>query len=451
MKINLNNRPILRDLGDGLILCRSTAGDADALAEFNSKVHSDFGFDKPDLRVGAWTRDLLTRPHPTFHADDFTIVAEAASGKIISSMNLISQAWAYEGIPFKVGRPELVGTLPEYRKRGLVRLQFEEIHKWSAERGELVQGITGIPFYYRLFGYEMGLELGGGRIGFEAQLPKLKDGESEPFSIRAATEADIPFLMEVYAHGCQRLLITCVRDESIWCYSLTGQDEQNVDRLEFRILERAGTKEQVGYFTHPWYNWDSGLVANSYELKPGVSWLEATPSVARYLWQTGESYSKRDGKPVVRSAYGFWFGSEHPSYTIFRDRLPRLRDPYAWYVRVPDLPAFLRVLAPALECHIAGSAIVGYSGEANIGFYRSGIRLALKDGKLTGVETWQPESQNWGRAAFPNLTFLQLVFGYHNMDELRRAHPDCYYDSDETRVLLDTLFPKKASSVMFVN
>jgi hypothetical protein len=297
----------------------------------------------------------------------------------------------------------------------------------------------------------MGLELGGGRIGFEPQLPKLKDGESEPFIIRPATEADIPFLMEVYAHACQRLLITCVRDESIWRYSLTGQDEQNVDRLEFRILERAGTKEPVGYFTHPWYNWDSGLVANSYELKPGVSWLEATPSVARYLWQTGESYSKRDGKPVVRSAYGFWFGSEHPSYTIFRDRLPRLRDPYAWYVRVPDLPAFLRVLAPALERHIAGSAIVGYSGEVNIGFYRSGVRLALKDGKLTGVEAWQPESQNWGRAAFPNLTFLQLVFGYHNMDELRRAHPDCYYDSDETRVLLDTLFPKKASSVMFVN
>jgi hypothetical protein len=37
-------------------------------------------------------------------------------------MNLISQIWAYEGIPFGVGRPELVGTLPEYRNRGLVRL-----------------------------------------------------------------------------------------------------------------------------------------------------------------------------------------------------------------------------------------------------------------------------------------------------------------------------------------
>ncbi|MCX6035375.1 MAG: GNAT family N-acetyltransferase [Chloroflexi bacterium] len=451
MKIHLNNRPILHDLGDGLILCRSMADDAEALAEFNSRIHSDDGFDKPDLRVEAWTHDLLARPHPIFHADDFTLVVEAATGKIVSSMNLISQTWAYEGIPFGVGRPELVGTLPEYRKRGLVRLQFEEVHKWSAERGELVQGITGIPFYYRLFGYEMGLELGGGRTGYEAQLPKLKDGESEAFTIRPAAEADIPFLMEVYAHACQRRLVTCVRDEALWRYDLTGQSGKNAERLEFRILERAGTKEPAGYFTHPWYDWDTGLVANHYELKPGVSWLEATPSVARYLWQTGETCSKWNGKPEVRTTYGFWFGSEHPSYDIFRERLPRLRDPYAWYMRVPDLPAFLRLIAPALEHHIAGSAIVGYTGETRISFYRSGLRLVLEKGKLTAIEPWIPCNEDRGNAAFPDLSFLQLVFGYRTFEELEQSYADCTYKDDETRVLLSTLFPKKASSVMFVN
>ena len=206
MNIKLNNRPILQNLGDGLILCRSMIGDADALAEFNSRIHSDDGFDRPDLRVGAWTRDLVGRPHPTFHSDDCTLVVEAASGAIVSSMNLIPQTWAYEGIPFKVGRPELVGTLPEFRNRGLVRAQFEEVHKWSTNHGDLVQGITGIPYYYRLFGYEMGLELAGGRTGFEPQLPALKDGENEPFKIRPATEADIPFIMDTYAHGCRRKL-----------------------------------------------------------------------------------------------------------------------------------------------------------------------------------------------------------------------------------------------------
>jgi hypothetical protein len=451
MKINLNNRPTLKNLGDGLILCRSTAADADALAEFNARIHSDDGFDKPDERVWAWTHDLVTRPHPTFHAGDCTLVVEAESGKIVSSMNLISQTWAYEGIPFKAGRPELVGTLSEYRNRGLVRAQFEQVHRWSAERGELVQGITGIPYYYRLFGYEMGMELGGGRIGYEAQLPKLGEGESEPFDLRPATEADIPFLMEVYAHAGKRRLITCVRDEALWRYGLTGMSEKNVERLEVRILERPGTSEPVGYFTHPWYDWDNGLVATNFELKPGISWLEASPSVARYLWQMGENYAKRDGKPAVRTVYAFWLGSEHPVYDIFRERLPRRRDPYAWYLRVPNLAAFLSQIAPALEHHIAESAIVGYSGEVKISFYRSGLRLALENGRLVTIEPWKPCHEDQGEAQFPDLSFLQLIFGYRSFEELEQSYADCMYKDDERRVLLSTLFPKKASSVMFVN
>lgn len=127
-----------RALGDGLILRRSTAADAQKLADFNSHIHSDDGWDKPDDRLAWWTRDLLTRPHPTFGEGDFTIVEEQATGRVVSSLNHISQTWTYDGIPFKVGRPELVGTLPEYRHKRLAQVQFDEIHRWSAERGELV-------------------------------------------------------------------------------------------------------------------------------------------------------------------------------------------------------------------------------------------------------------------------------------------------------------------------
>jgi hypothetical protein len=443
----MDNKPgaVIRQLDDGLVLRRSSREDADTLAAFNARIHSDFGPDHPDERVAAWTRDLLAHPHPAFHPDDFTIVAEAATGKIVSAMNLISQTWAYEGIPFGVGRPELVGTLPEYRNHGLVRLQFEEIHKWSAQRGELVQGITGIPYYYRLYGYEMGMELGGGRIGYEAQLPQLKDGESEPFTLRPASEADIPFLMEVSAHASRRYLVSCVRDETLWRYELTGKEAKSDARLETRIIQRPDG-EAVGILIHPWFDWDFGLVANVYELRPGASWLEVTPSVARYLWRTGGEYRLGDGSPARRSSYGFWFGSQHPAYAVFRDRLPRLRDPYAWYVRVPDLPAFLRRIAPALERHVAESIIVGYSGEVKVSFYRSGLRLGLENGRLSGVETWKPAPEDRGQAAFPDLSFLQLVFGYRSFEELEQSYADCWYTSEEARLLLSTLFPKKPSA-----
>src|SRR5512137_662365 len=135
--------PDVRYLDETLILRRSTPEDLEPLAEFNARIHSDT--DEPDLKVAAWTRDLMNGSHPTFGVDDFTIVEDTTTGKIVSATNLISQIWTYAGIPFKVGRPELVGTHPDYRGRGLVRAQFDEIHRWSAARGELVQAITGIP------------------------------------------------------------------------------------------------------------------------------------------------------------------------------------------------------------------------------------------------------------------------------------------------------------------
>ena len=450
MKIQIKDRPVLKKMDDGLILCRSLADDAEGLAEFNSHIHSDDGFDQPDQRVATWTRDLVGRPHPTFKADDCTLVVEESTGKIISSMNLISQTWSYEGISFKVGRPELVGTLPDYRNRGLVRLQFAEVHQWSEDRGEYVQAITGIPFYYKLFGYEMGLELSGGRTGYEAQLPKLKDGENEPFHIRAAEETDIPFMMDVYDHACKRQLIHCVRSEANWRYDLSGQSKKNIVRLEYRIIENPETKEKLGYLVHPWFDWDTGLIAQFYELKLGVSWLETSPTVARYLWQTGESYATRDGKPEKRTTYSFWFGSSHPSYDVFKEKLPRLRDPYAWYVRVPNLPRFLKHITPALEKHIASSAIVGYTGTVKISFYHSGLRFTFDKGIFQSVETWQPVPGDTGSAAFPDLSFLQLLFGYRTIEELEQSYADCLYENDEVRVLLNTLFPKKPSSLMMV-
>src|SRR5512143_1077572 len=216
-------KTFIKDIGAGLILRRSAPEDAEALAAFCADIHSEEA-DKPDAMIGAWTRDLLTRPHPRFHPDDFTIVEEVSTGRIVSTLNLIPQTWSYDGIPFEVGRPELVGTAPEFRNRGLVRLQFEEIHRWSEERGDLVQGITGIPFYYRLFGYEMVVDLEGARSGFAVHVPQLAAGQSEPCRFRPAGEEDIPFITAVYNDGSRRYPLACVRDQAIWRYELHGRD-----------------------------------------------------------------------------------------------------------------------------------------------------------------------------------------------------------------------------------
>ena len=435
----------IRDLGNGLILRRSTPADAEKLGDFNALIHTDT--DKPDQRLAAWTRDLLERPHPTFGTGDFTIVEEQATGRIVSSLNHISQTWAYDGIPFKVGRPELVGTLPEFRNRGLVRLQFEEVHKWSAERGEMVQAITGIPYYYRLFGYEMCVDLDGSRAGFAMNLPKLKEGESEPYRFRAATDADILFLSEVCTHAAHRSLLSVVRDEALWRYELNGRGEKSIQRLLWEIIEHAGTGEPVGYIAHPGYSWDVSCPVMAYELKPGISWLDVTPSVVRYIWEVGKTACEREGR--TRSAFTFALAGGHPVYEVMRDNLPRVRPPYCWYLRVPDLPGFLRHIASVLERRLDESLIPGFSGQVRISFYRSGLRLGFERGRLSVVESWQPgPKENEGEIAFPDLTFLQLLFGHRTLDELKQSRADCWWSSDRERLLMTTLFPRRPSLLL---
>ncbi|MFZ6031656.1 MAG: GNAT family N-acetyltransferase [Chloroflexota bacterium] len=439
--------PLPRDLGNNLVLRWATPKDIDAIVSFNAKIHSDHGPDKPDERVGAWTRDLMGGGHPTCRAGDFTVVEDIASGEIVSSLNLISQTWSYEGIPFKVGRPELVGTLPEYRNRGLVRAQFDAIHAVSAERGEMVQAITGIPYYYRIFGYEMALDLGGGRAGFLPQIPKLKEGEREPYHLRPAVETDLPWMADLSAQGAARSPIRCLRDESQWKYELLGTCEMNVNRSEFRIIETPAG-EAVGYLAHPPFTWGTMMVAQGYEVKSDVSWAAVTPSVIRYLQATGVAYPNAFGENEPFEAFGFWLGAEHPVYRVIPDRLPRIRPPYAFYMRVPDLPTFLHHIAPALEKRLADSLLAGYTGEVRVTFYRGGLRLGFENGRLIKAEDYQPAPVGHeGEAAFPERTFLQVLFGRRSLEELRYMFADCWTNNEDTAVLLDTLFPRRASNV----
>jgi hypothetical protein len=345
-----------------------------------------------------------------------------------------------------VGRPELVGTDPRYRGRGIVRAQFDVIHEWSRQRGELIQIITGIPFFYRMFGYEMALNLGGGRIGYEAQLPKLEEGKEEPYRIRPAEKADVPWLMEMYQRMCRRNMVAVVRNEAHWQNEIFEKTKENVNHFEPRVIETPAG-ERVGYLTHPGLNWSGGtmLALTSYALADGVSYLAVNPSVIRYLWQTGQEYAKKHGKAL--NAFGFWLGSEHPAYMAAPGRLVIERKPYAYYVRVVDLPAFLRTIGPALEQRLKGSACEGHTGELKISFYRDGVRMVFENGCLASVEAWKPKvKEDEGAAAFPNLTFLQLVFGYRTLAEVQYAYADCW-TKDEARVVLETLFPKKYSDV----
>ncbi len=291
----------------------------------------------------------------------------------------------------------------------------------------------------------MALALGGGRVGYKTNVPHLKEGEAEPYRVRPATEADLPFIACVSEHAAKRHRLACVRDAALWRYELAGRSRDSVHQTELRLIETAGG-EPAGFLVYTDHFFGGPkLSVEVYELKPGISWLDVTPCVLRYIEAIRAECARRDEREY--GAFLFALGTEHPAYQVISNRLPDVRRPYAWYVRIPDVPDFVHHISPALERRLAESPLVGHSGEFKISFYRDGVRLAFEKGRLARVEPWSPTHGDWGDAAFPGLTFLQVLLGYRSLDELLYAFPDCGVGSDAARALLNALFPKQASDV----
>ena len=91
--------------------------------------------------------------------------------------------------------------------------------------------------------------------------------------------------------------------------------------------------------------------------------------------------------------------------------------------------------------HLIGTVAEGYSGELKLNFYRSGVHFAFERGRVTKFTDWTPEDVEDGDAAFPDLTFLQLLCGRCRAEELTSHFVDCWTNSTATAVLLDCLFP----------
>ena len=181
-------------------------------------------------------------------------------------------------------------------------------------------------------------------------------------------------------------------------------------------------------------------------MKPGHSWRAVGLFLTRALKKQADELNKEREKPITRIVLGL--GAMHPAYVALGRQLEKAQKPYAWYIRVPDLPGFIRHIAPALEKRLANSVMAGHTGTAHLNFYQSQMTLVFEKGQLKEVGTYEPKFMQEGDANFPDLTFLQLLFGYRSLGELDRARADCYAENAETAVLLNIVFPKRPSDVI---
>jgi hypothetical protein len=339
--------------------------------------------------------------------------------------------------------------MPEYRNRGLIRAIFELIHARGEAEGQFAQGITGISYYYRQFGYEYALDLGGRRAVYLAAVPKLKPGAPELYALRDATQEDLPRIMALYDRERARGPVSARIEADYWHWVMEGQNPEAGEGWRIHMIVGASSAEVVGYVMTARKRWGDALGVLGVALEPGVALPSLLPSLLRGLQAQALELPafKADAPPAARIYFAL-FGS-HPLYDALSPSLTAaVESPYAWYVRVPDLARLIRRIAPALERRLAASSASGYTGELKLNFYRSGLRLAFEQGRLLAAEDyrgtgWRPEYN----AGFPPLVFLQLLFGRRSLAELRHVFPDAWAD-DTGRQLLEALFPAKPSWVL---
>ncbi|MEZ4680975.1 MAG: GNAT family N-acetyltransferase [Caldilineaceae bacterium] len=446
------------DLGNGLIRRWSTAADQAKIGQLMGTVFRNRPDEALNVRAADEARIFMSEGFPYMGAGDIAIVEDTSKSDspVVACTCFWRHTWCYGGILFGVDRPENVATAPAYRNRGLVRALMEMFHARSAAEGHLVQAITGIPYYYRQFGYEYVLDLSSYRTIPLTAISNKKPGDTERYQLRLATAEDIPDLINLYNLTRTASFVWHEATEAYWRFHITGWQKPTGGEwdaatvgLNGRLQMIVDQDEQIcGYMSLAAKRWGATLELYALQLAAHVNGQAALPALLRCLRQYGEGLPTIEGNNEPFRSIRFALRQHDPIHALLDEHFVGVVDaPYAWYLRVPDLPAFVRHIAPVLEERLARSLLTGYSGELLIDCYRNGLRLDFAAGKLAAAEVWHaPVDSEEAHAGCPPLIFLQLLFGYRSLNDLRAIFPDVWA-KPEAIVLVNTLFPKQLSNV----
>ena len=235
-------------------------------------------------------------------------------------------------------------------------------------------------------------------------------------------------------------MVSRVRSKPEWTYHIDGAHEESPQRCDFRVVtDRDGAV--VAYAElKPWAPY---FAVRELSVREGRPWRPVIEFMTRALKAEADERAEQ-GEKKIEAIY-FRLGAAHPAYDALGTQLESLWPPYAWYVRVADLPGFLRHVAPVLERRLAGTVMAGHTGTLRVSTYAYHRTLEFRDGQLVEIGTYDPQRLGDADVLFPDRTFLKLIFGYRSLEELRAERADCYATSAEAQVLLGSLFPRRAS------
>ena len=152
--------------------------------------------------------------------------------RVVSTATLLDETVRVADVVLPAGQVELVATDSGYEGRGLVRALMGWAHDRSRDRGHLLQVMIGIPYFYRLFGYEYAIDIPRARALREPSSGRLD--VSAGSGLRQATTADIPALVALQEAAQAPYDVAMPHPEERWRWLLAH------DGSTTRVLERDG-------------------------------------------------------------------------------------------------------------------------------------------------------------------------------------------------------------------
>jgi predicted acetyltransferase len=377
-----------------------------------------------DAGVDNLAKNLIDH-HPKMNMSNFYVIKDR--GRMVSTLNLIPVKWSIGGIALNAAEMGHVGTVPEYRGKGLIKRLIEEFHK-DGERQEYdIAVIEGIPYFYRQFGYEYAVPLLEETKIRLNQIPEWKSKiKIWPFAEKDILEARV--LLE---KSQRKFYVHSVRDETIWKVQQKTGIASDPEPFQCYKVEEQG--KMTAYFRLKEIPKEKELVLTEIT---EVDQLGAQ-AVLNFLKNYGDQHNLETLSANISYEEPF---IEHLACIGGMKRVPT----YAWQIRITNyVKAFLK-LKPLFERRLANSMYNRLTETLNFNFRVFTVQVAVKDGKIKDIQNIDRGERS--PIGLNPLAFVQLMTGYKNRQELEEAVPDVRIAVSH-RHLIDVLFPKMPSYI----
>jgi predicted acetyltransferase len=377
-----------------------------------------------DEDVRSITRRFVEH-HPEMNKEHFFLVKH--EDKAVAGLVLVPQVWKLGEIELKVAEMGCVGTNPEHRRKGVQRILNNEFDKYAKENGFDLCALAGIPYFYRQFGYQYAVELDYSTELKVEELPERDTGiKAEKFE-----ESHINVADEILRKTQERYHVRSKRTRGIWeMQQTTGT--YGGEPYEADVFTRRG--EIAGYYRYVVDDEKKTINIKELGISENVSAEEIAAAIRKQASEKGLTELKT----------GLSHMDEFSKYLISMGA--KKNRPYAWQVKIIDLPGLISKIKPVLEQRVENSEYTGLSKDLTINFWKYAVKMKIEEGKIVSMEkVFKEEDRTIG---FNPYVFIKLALGYKSRIELEKMYPDFRVQGD-LGGLIDVMFPKQPSYIHY--